>query len=512
MRKIASLLVLLALPCFAGGAADYDPDTLAGMNAEVREDWGAAVSAFTKALAADPEDEKRAIRLAAAHENGFEFWLLWAHQGIAGERWRSAAICAGVAAGISPDDPRLAKVRTRLEKAGQPVPENTESLTAAHPSFPGRCPAGRAQALLRMGRVGAEADAIIDGCLDYLAGAQEPGGFYDHEKHSYTKYYPHGVAGLALLALLGDGPSTLKGPRGEAARKAAAYLANSQDQEGAIANRVTNHYPYCHAIATEALATYALLAGEVERLKPKLERARGHLLDTQNPGLAWRYGVRPGDNDTSVTYWSVAALAAVRRTGITVPEAAFEGALAWTARATGPEFGRTGYAGRGTLPARSAAAIDHFPSELSESMTAAGSLIRNYGGAAPSALDHQQRNLILKVPPQAKVPDMYYWHLGARALAAREGGVPTWWYGALVKSAIAHRERDGSIRPAGPWGKEGGRIYSTALVALALMSPYSEPPPAATAAATGFQESGFREVRIAGSATCHPTGIYLTRE
>ena len=80
-----------------------------------------------------------------------------------------------------------------------------------------------------------------------------------------------------------------------------------------------------------------------------------------------------------------------------------------------------------------------------------------YGGEEQSVLDAKQRILILKMPPQAAKPDMYYWHLGARALAAREGSVPTGWYGALVRSATALRDPDGSIRPDGPWGEEGGR-------------------------------------------------------
>jgi hypothetical protein len=64
--------------------------------------------------------------------------------------------------------------------------------------------------------------------------------------------------------------------------------------------------------------------------------------------MAWRYGIRPGESDTSVTYWMIAALERVRATGVEVDPKAFHGARAWVDQVTDPEFFRAGYTKRGT--------------------------------------------------------------------------------------------------------------------------------------------------------------------
>ena len=73
--------------------------------------------------------------------------------------------------------------------------------------------------------------------------------------------------------------------------------------------------------------------------------------------------------------------------------------------------------------------------------------------------------------------DMYYWYYGTLAFHARQEKDWNEWYSRLEQALVPRQRTDpasvaGSWDPAGPWGKDGGRVYSTAISALALATPY----------------------------------------
>ena len=77
--------------------------------------------------------------------------------------------------------------------------------------------------------------------------------------------------------------------------------------------------------------------------------------------------------------------------------------------------------------------------------------------------------------------DMIYWYFGTEALFA-VGGKP-WkaWDAKLREAVLRHQRRDtnpclyaGSWDPCGPWGSYGGRVYSTALLAMCLEVYYRQ--------------------------------------
>jgi hypothetical protein len=508
MRIILLVLVLLG-GIGVAGAGEHDADTLAGMDAHVREDWIPAVRAFERALAADPEDEARAARLSAARERAVSFWLGMTRAQADAANWHAAASAALMVRLADPEAEGLEEIVTELGFAGVEVPDEAGGVLRAHPAYPGRSLAGRTRAMRSFGLLHGRAEHLVDGALGFLVRAQEPDGSWDAEKHGGRVQYSTGVTGLALLALISGGSPPEGSPQEAAARKAAAWLVGQQDPEGCIGKRLINHFIYCHAAATEGLATYAALTGMVDALKIRLERARDFLLKSQNPGLGWRYGVRPGDNDTSVTYWAIAALERLRRAGIPVDGNAFAGGVRWSEKVTEPESGLGGYTTCGSGAARLQEDLDAFPADKTRSLTAAACLIRQYGGA-PSRFDELQKAQILSVPPLSAPPDMYYWHLGARALVVLDGTVPPSWYRALVEAAEANRSEDGSISASDPWGEEGGRVYTSAVTVLALATPYSEPWSGAIEdPASRFLREGKRTVRVPADADCVPTGIYV---
>jgi hypothetical protein len=138
--------------------------------------------------------------------------------------------------------------------------------------------------------------------------------------------------------------------------------------------------------------------------------------------------------------------------------------------------------------------VARFPSDKSEAMTAAGILTRIHAGQDPRKHPLIQKGAALcakKLPvwnPADGSVDMYYWYQGTLALAYVGGKSWQAWSHALDLAVVGTQRRDGDLcsflgswDPIGPWGPDGGRVYSTALMALCLAarqqaaaSPWSE--------------------------------------
>ncbi|MHC4472298.1 MAG: prenyltransferase/squalene oxidase repeat-containing protein, partial [Planctomycetota bacterium] len=350
----------------------------------------------------------------------------------------------------------------------------------------------------------------IESCLAFLVSSQSPNGSWNCAAYGGDGVNTTGVTGLALLALLGDGSVAIDGRRGAAIRKAVEFLEKEQDEEGCFSGRSEMHFIYRHSIATQALAEYAALARETERLGPVLEKAHDFLLRAQQPGKGWRYTMG-SDSDTSVTLWAVSALDRLRRAGIEVDDKGFRGAVAWVDEVTESKDGTAGYIKRGTSSARLEKMLEKFPPGKTRALTAAARLIEAYAGRPAGALQAKRMAQVRLLPPDQGCPDMYYWHLGARAFVAGEGMMPAVWWERLWFGVEGHRGSDGSVDPAGPWGHAGGRIYSTAICALSLMAPYAEPGPSFMRRASRFLKEGQRVVVVPADAHDLPTGIYLDK-
>jgi hypothetical protein len=148
---------------------------------------------------------------------------------------------------------------------------------------------------------------------------------------------------------------------------------------------------------------------------------------------------------------------------------------------TDPDTGRVGYVARGSGPARPQDLIDRFPAEKSESCTAVGLLARIFCGQDVRTTDAIQKGVALctKLLPtwneQDGSIDMYYWYYATLALY-QVGGAPWRAWNDAMKTAIVNHQRPdgdfcgfkGSWDPVGPWGPDGGRVYSTALMTLCL--------------------------------------------
>ncbi len=234
--------------------------------------------------------------------------------------------------------------------------------------------------------------------------------------------------------------------------------------------------------------------------KGSAQRGLDFIALARNPYFAWRYGVKPGENDTSVTAWMCSALLAARwvnenalahdkRAPLTVDEEAFLGVRAWLDAATDERSGRIGYQEKGSRSDRPADLVDRFPPEKTEAMTAAGLWLR----LALDSISTDDVGMVWKWKYRAsKSPptwsaaegtiDFIYWYFGSLASYQLGGGAWTRWSEALREELLAHQRGGddpcayaGSWDPAGPWGRIGGRVAATALLAMCLETPYRYP-------------------------------------
>jgi hypothetical protein len=338
--------------------------------------------------------------------------------------------------------------------------------------------------------------------LDWLARHQDDDGrwsasdFIRHDPRGVARadtggaLYDAGTTGLALLCFLAAGYTDRgEGDAGYYAvniEQGLRWLLSVQADDGVFGTRATRSFMYCHAIATIAMAEASRRTGDVA-LRKSAEKGVRYIERARNAGAAWRYDPGSGQDDTSVTVWCVEALTAAESAGIAIDPAALKGALAWVDSVT-DETGRTGYDSRGGSPSRVEDLAKRFPPSRSESMTAAGILVRVLARETPPKDDviALGTKRILDQPPlwspDAGSIDMYYWRAATRAL--RLSGSKAWggWSRGMettclrwqVPSTGAHNA--GSWDPIGAWGQEGGRVYATAMMTLALIESATAQP------------------------------------
>ncbi len=347
-----------------------------------------------------------------------------------------------------------------------------------------------------------EQERAIAGALRWLADHQDNDGQWDAD--DFIKHDPPedrcdgaghplrdvGVTALSLLAFLRAGYGTHEGATDDAAkwyagtvRAGLRRLLAWQDAEGAYGSRHQQQWIYGHAMATLAMAeAYGMMRSPA--YGKSAQRAVDLLLAARNPDRAWRYGIREGENDTSVTAWCVLALHSARLAGLRVDKRAFKGALAWVQKMTDPEWGQVGYNIPGGPSCRMEGLQERWPPGQSRALTGAGILLRTLCGEDPRTepLIRKGADLCLGLPPSwnpdAGTIDMIYWYFGSEAMHQLGGARWRKWDEARREAILHHQHppgrgaRSGSWDPIDPWGREGGRVYATALLALTLLVEY----------------------------------------
>jgi len=359
-------------------------------------------------------------------------------------------------------------------------------------------------------------EGAIDNALRWLAAHQSPSGGWEAagfgrwcdgklvaerdrtEEGPGRSVYDAGVTGLALCAFLRAGYTNRDKHRfGRAVSRGLRYLKSIQDHEGCFGPRSTSQYVYSHATCALAMVeAYRKTASPI--YKGSAQRALDFIALARNPYFAWRYGVKPGDNDTSVSGWMMIVLVSARRANksavnrgkaapFVLDPSALPGMLAWVNKMIDPDYGRGGYVQRGTGSTRPEELVTRFPATRSAAMTAVGVLARLWIGRphAPSRLTRAGLALCSRVPPNWNAAngsiDMDYWYFGTHALRAAKGEAWQAWSKAMKSCALGSQRSGtdgcrfgGSWDPVGVWGRDGGRVYATALMAMALQMAHGD--------------------------------------
>lgn len=336
-------------------------------------------------------------------------------------------------------------------------------------------------------------EGVVDRGLAWLAKHQSADGRWDTDGwkdqckkgrcngpgHNFgDARYDVGHTGLAVLAFLGSGHTHKSGKYKSTVKKALKFLARKQRGNGSLGFWEGEEI-YNHAIATTALCEAYGMTGDKE-MKKAAEKAVAYCLKAQNPGAGWKYGVRPGNNDTSVTGWMVAALMAAKTAKLKVNASALTSAHQWFKRATAPN-GVVGYqsAGGGSsyIPMNKGK-YDEVPC-----MTAVSIVSRIHIGEKRSdALIKAGVKILLGDCPrrpsssETKKANFYYWYYGTNAMFQVGGKSWKTWNKRLHKAILPYARKggceDGSIDPVGEWCIAGGRVYSTAITVLTLQTYY----------------------------------------
>jgi Mg-chelatase subunit ChlD len=358
---------------------------------------------------------------------------------------------------------------------------------------------GRENLVARGGGTRATEGAVLAD-LKWLARHQNPDGGWSAEGFGGQcggvkcggrgeKDHDIGVTGLSLLAFMGAGYTHLSKDEypdpanpgrtlkfGEVVKKGLQFLLTQQDPEGGLGPRSAKHM-YNHAIASLALSeAFGMTASQP--LREPAQKALDFLCAAQNPGRGWRYGSRPGDNDTSVTGWAVMALKAAELAELTFPRSAYDGAIAWIDSVTEQNsYFRVGYVHAGPprgLPGRYEQFDDH------PSMTAVGLVSRIFIQKKKSEPALAGTNLLVADLPEWKTNriDFNYWYFGSLQLFQYDGPEGPMWkkWNEPMKNALVPSQKtakdgcqNGSWDPAASrWGEEGGRVWATAINSLTL--------------------------------------------
>jgi len=349
--------------------------------------------------------------------------------------------------------------------------------------------------LVKKGGGNGETEDAVLAALKWLARHQSPDGSWNVANYarqckegSCTPNPGHedfdaGVTGLSMLAFLGAGYSHLSKDVhegicfGDVVRKGMQWMMSHQDPEGCVGSRNAMKYMYNHTICALALSEAYGLTGS-NLFKDQSQKAVDFVLLSQNPGKAWRYSYKSGDNDSSVTGWAAMVLKSAEISGLAITSAGYAGTRAWYDEVTSESYGRVGYnmkdTGKVFIPGMNEQ-YDH-----NEALTAIGVMSRIFmdKNKGDPRLSHGC-DLLLRQKPQwgGNATDFYYWYYASLALFQFDGpSGPKWksWNedmkNALVKNQNVKTAgcKRGSWEPVDRWSCEGGRVYGTAINALTL--------------------------------------------
>ncbi|MBX3422606.1 MAG: terpene cyclase/mutase family protein [Pirellulaceae bacterium] len=363
----------------------------------------------------------------------------------------------------------------QLMEQWQAVSRHAMSASFIESSVEGRSTKHRQQLALSGGGSQASEQAV-EAALQWLAAHQLPSGGWSlvHDRGqcqgrcpnpgSPDRLDPAGT-GLALLAFLGAGYTHQQGPYQQPMQRGIYYLKQVVEHtpRGANFEYQCQRGMYNHGIAALALCEAFQMTGDTE-LEPLCQKAIDYIVNAQDYSGGWGYRPKqPGD--LTISGWQSMALKSAAAGGLDVSPTTL-----WRI-------------GKFIETQRSVDEWSYFyrePRERSMACTAIGLLLRMFLGSSrtdPSTIEGLKRLVAHQSPGRA---DIYYRYYATLALFHAGGSLWEQWNAQSRDYLIATQETEGHL--AGSWyfddpfGKEGGRLYTTAMAAMILEVYYRYAP------------------------------------
>ncbi len=312
----------------------------------------------------------------------------------------------------------------------------------------------------------------VDRAIDWLIQQQNKDGSLEGESGRFARMYCHAMATYALAEALGMQDSMLLGPIVDP-----GMISTGQVMAQNLSTALLLQCGMCphglaavtsSGIATQAeLTAYKLRRVDDIRLRAALLRAVTYTVSQQDPDSGgWRYEFGQ-EGDISMFGWQMMSLKSASIAGVAINPIVRQKMIDFLNSVRQGEHG-------GLFGYRRSVLVDGRETEpVTPVMTAEALFCQQMlGYPRDSATSREAVQYMLRNMPQLSQLNMYYWYYGTLAMY-QYGGKP-WedWNNVVRDTLIQEQRRDGAYAgswdPNGPWGKYGGRLYSTAISTLTL--------------------------------------------
>ncbi len=312
----------------------------------------------------------------------------------------------------------------------------------------------------------------VDRSLDWLIQQQGDNGNLCGQAEHFARMYCHGMATYALAEAYGMQQQTLLGPIVDPVFLKAADVAASRCV-AFVGAGVTGQPLLCWPL-TDSLHelvgrqnSYALRKVDDIRLRSALARAVTFTIGQQDPRSGgWRYKLGQ-EGDVSMFGWQMMSLKSAEIAGVRIDDRVRSRMDHFLNSVRQGQHGGL-FAYRRHVSGREKDAEPVTPAMTAEALFCQQML----GYPRDTAASQEAVGYLLNHLPQSEKLNYYYWYYGTLSMY-QYGGTP-WdkWNAAVRDRLIAIQQTDGELAgswdPNDPWGRYGGRLYSTALATLTL--------------------------------------------
>ncbi|MCA9034746.1 MAG: terpene cyclase/mutase family protein [Planctomycetaceae bacterium] len=313
---------------------------------------------------------------------------------------------------------------------------------------------------------------VVDQSLDWLISHQaDDGNLYGNASH-FARNYCHAMGTYALAEAYGMQKQTLLGPIIDPST-ISTPVQLTEMASNILCYQITGQailtIPRIHAemsITAESMA-YSLRKVDDIRLRTALAKAVNFTLSQQDARSGgWRYKIGQ-EGDVSMFGWQMMSLKSAEIAGVTIDSRVRERMQKFlNSVRQGKSGGLFGYR-------RNIRQGDQDTEPVTPVMTAEALFCQQMlGYPRDTNSSRESVDLLLRNLPRLSEINYYYWYYGTLAMY-QYGGTP-WedWNNAIRDLLISEQRSDGpnagSWDPKDPWGRYGGRLYSTALATLTL--------------------------------------------